>query len=131
MITILADHNIEGQAALLWGTLAANGWLELLPIRLVTFAQVGLAVKSSDRVVWRYVQAHRMVLLTDNRNMSGNDSLQRTLQEENTLSSLPVLTIGSRDRMHQRDYRERCAERLVEIVIEIDTYLGSSRLFIP
>jgi hypothetical protein len=49
MITILADHNIEGQALLLWGTLGAAGWLELIPLRLVRFAEVGLPHTSTDR----------------------------------------------------------------------------------
>jgi len=29
MIMVLADHNIEGQATLLWSTLATSGWLDL------------------------------------------------------------------------------------------------------
>jgi hypothetical protein len=129
--TVLVDHNIEGQAILLWGTLAADGWLELVPLRLATFAEVGLSINSSDRVVWRFAQAKQMLLLTDNRSMRGDDSLQRTLREENTPSSLPVLTIGSIERMDEREYRERCAARLVEIVLDLEIYLGSSRLFIP
>ena len=39
MITILADRDVEGQAFLLWGTLSATGWLELLPMRLVRFVR--------------------------------------------------------------------------------------------
>jgi hypothetical protein len=131
VITILVDHNVEGQATLLWGTLAADGWLELVPLRLVTFAQVGLPINSTDRVVWRFAQAHQMLLLTDNRSMRGEDSLQRPLREENTSSSLPVLTIGSSDRMDESGYRKGCATRLVEIVLDLEVYLGSSRLFIP
>jgi hypothetical protein len=33
-MTFLADHNLEGQAVLLWGTLATEGWLTLLPLRV-------------------------------------------------------------------------------------------------
>ena len=29
-MTILVDHNLKGQALLLWGTLAAEGWFTLL-----------------------------------------------------------------------------------------------------
>jgi len=50
-MTILVDHNMRGQAILLWGTLAAEGWLDLLPLRLATFADVGLPVESTDRAV--------------------------------------------------------------------------------
>jgi len=92
--TILVDHDIEGQVLLLWGALAAEGWLEICPLRLVTFVQVGLPVNSSDRTVWRFAQAQGMILLTHNRNMKGEDSLERTIREENAPTSLPVLTIG-------------------------------------
>ena len=131
MITILVDHDIEGQALTLWGTLAAEGWLTLLPLQLVTFAQIGLPVDSSDRTIWRTAQARGMVLLTHNRNMRGDDSLEQTIREENTLAALPVVTIGRIDRIRERSYRERCAVRLVEIGLDIETYLGVGRIFIP
>jgi hypothetical protein len=131
MITILVDHNMEGQAILLGGTLVTEGWLALLPVRLVTFAEVGLPFDSSDRRVWRFVQAQRMLLLTDNRSMKGEDSLEQTLREENTPTSLPILTIGSINRLDAREYREECAERLIEILLDLENYLGASRIFIP
>ncbi|MGH8056897.1 MAG: ACP S-malonyltransferase, partial [Candidatus Entotheonellia bacterium] len=64
MISILVDHDIEGQVLILWGALAAGGWLELCSLHLVTFAQAGLPVDSNDRTVWRFAQTHGMVLLT-------------------------------------------------------------------
>jgi hypothetical protein len=131
MLTILVDHNIEGQAMLLWGTLTATGWLELLPLRLVTLAQVGLPYDSSDREMWRFAQENGMVLLTANRRMDGEDSLEQTIREENTATSLPVLTIGNPERMVERTYRERCAIRLLEVGVDIDNYLGAGRIFIP
>ena len=63
--------------------------------------------------------------------MRGEDSLTLTIREESTPSSLPVLTIGSLDRLVEREYRRRCATRLVEIVLDLDTYLGVGRIFIP
>ncbi len=72
-----------------------------------------------------------MLLLTDNRNMKGDDSLEQTIREEVTADSLPVITIGSLDRIDESEYRQSCANRLVEIVIDLDCYLGYSRLFIP
>jgi hypothetical protein len=122
---------MEGDAALLWGTIAGDGWLEIVPMRLVTFADVNLPVDSSDRVVWRFAQEHRMLLLTDNRNMKGDDSLEQTIREEVTADSLPVITIGSLDRIDESEYRQLCANRLVEIVVDLDCYLGYNRLFIP
>ena len=131
MITILVDHNMEGQATLLGGTLVTEGWLDLIPVRLVTFAEVGLPFNSSDRNVWRFAQAQQMLLLTDNRSMKGADSLEQTLRDENAPTSLPVITIGSINRLDERGYREECVERLVEIILELENYLGASRIFIP
>jgi hypothetical protein len=131
MITVLVDHNMEGQAILRWGALAAEGWLDLVPLRLMTFGEVGLPFDSDDRTVWRYVQAQRMLLLTDNRSMKGPDSLEQTLREERTSTTLPVITIGSLDRLDEQAYRERCATRLVEIALDLDAYAGVTRLFIP
>ncbi len=131
MITILVDHDIEGQALTLWGTLAADGWLALLPMQLVTFAQVGLPMDSSDRVVWNTAQARNMILLTHNRNMKSEDSLEQTIRENNTPTSLPIITIGRIDRIREKSYRERCAIRLVEIGMEIENYLGAGRIFVP
>jgi hypothetical protein len=131
MITVLADHDIEGKVFLLWGAVAASGWLELLPMRLVRFRDMGLPHDSTDRTVWRFAQAHRMILLTNNRNMEDVDSLEQTIREENTEVSLPVLTIGDLDRIAERVYRESCAARLLEIVVYLDDYLGVGRLFIP
>jgi hypothetical protein len=130
-VTLLADHNMEGQSMLLLGTLATQGWLELMAIRILSFSNVGLLPNSNDRDVWRFVQQQEMILLTGNRNMKGQDSLEQTIQEENTPISLPVLTIGSTKRLDEPRYRERCAARLVEIVVDIELYRGVGRLFIP
>ena len=131
MSTMLVDQDIEGQVLILWGALAAEGWLELCPLELVTFAQAGLPVDSNDRTVWRFVQAHNMILLTHNRNMNDADSLEQTIREENTPTSLPVITLGRVDRLRERAYRERCVVRLIEIGLEIEQYLGTGRIFIP
>jgi len=131
MIIILVDHNVEGQAAMLWGLLSAEGWLDLFPLRLVTFAQVGLPYDSHDREVWCFAQEQGMILLTANRHMKGEDSLERTIREENTMTSLPVLTIGNVNRMVERTYRERCARRLLEIALDLENYRGTGRIFIP
>jgi hypothetical protein len=72
-----------------------------------------------------------MLLLTDNRNARGPDSLERTLGEENTPTSLPVLTVGTPGRLKELNYRERCADRLMEIVLDLDTYRGVGRVYIP
>lgn len=130
MITILVDHDIEGQAMALWGTLAAEGWLELFPLGLATFEKTGLPLDSSDRTVWRFAQAKGMLLLTNNRNMRGEDSLEQTLRDENTATSLPILTIGNVERLREQIYRQRCATRLIEIGLDLENFLGAGRIFI-
>jgi predicted nuclease of predicted toxin-antitoxin system len=131
VIKILADHDIEGYAVTLLGTLAAEGWLELIPLELVTFDDVGLPIESTDREVWRFAQANEMILITNNRNMKGEESLEQTLREENTITSLPILTISNVKRMADKRYRERCAAQILEIVLDLDKNLGRSRIYIP
>ncbi len=72
-----------------------------------------------------------MLLLTNNRNMEGEDSLEQTLREEVTDGSLPVITVSDRDRMAERAYRESCAEKLIEIIVYLGDYKGVGRLYIP
>lgn len=86
---------------------------------------------SSDRVVWQFSQTNRMILITANRNMKGGDSLEQTIREANTSTSLPVLTIGNPDRLDESIYRQKCVTRLIEIVFELENYLGVGRIFIP
>jgi hypothetical protein len=131
MTTVLADRDVEGQAFLLWGTLSTTGWLELLPMRLVRLADVGLPADSTDREVWRFAQANQMLLLTNNRNMEGVDSLEQTIRDEGHITVLPVITIARAERMSERAYREQCVIRLLEIVIELEDYRGVGRIFIP
>ncbi len=72
-----------------------------------------------------------MILLTANRSMKGKNSLEQVIREENAPYSFPVLTIGNVDRIDDRDYRNRCADRIVEVVLDIEQYMGVGRLFIP
>lgn len=131
MITILADHNMEGQAALLMRTLLTEGWADLLDLHVARMADIGLPANSPDRQVWRFAQAHQMLILTANRTMTGPDSLEQTIREEGTPASLPVLTVGDVDSLIASDYRAQCAERIVEILLYLDSYLGAGRLYVP
>jgi hypothetical protein len=87
---VLADYNLNRQAILISGSLVAGGWLDLAPIRLMTFEGIGLAADSDDRVVWRFAQTNAMLLLTANRNAKGEDSLEQVMREENQPTSLPI-----------------------------------------
>jgi hypothetical protein len=100
-------------------------------MRLVHFAEVGLPLDSTDRVVWRFAQVNRMLLLTDNRNMVGVDSLEQTIREENQPAAFPVVTMSRADCIIERSYREQCAVRLLDIVLSLENHLGTGRVFIP
>jgi predicted nuclease of predicted toxin-antitoxin system len=129
---VLVDHNLKGHALILLGSIASQGWLDSVPIRFVTFEEIGLSIDSNDRVVWRLAQENQMILLTANRSMKDEDSLEQVMREENTPTSLPVVTIGNADRvLNDSSYRERCVDRLVEIVIYLGNYMGARRVFIP
>lgn len=130
-IAILVDHDIEGMARLLWRAIRAEGWLELCSIRIILFADVGLATDSKDRDVWRFAQRNGMILLTGNRNMENKDSLEQTLRDENTPECLPVLTVSRVGRLDERLYRLKCVERIMEIAVYLEDYLGTARIFIP
>lgn len=131
-MNFLIDHNLGGHAEILLGNIASQGWLELLSIRFVTFKEMNLSIDSSDRIVWQIAQANQMILLTANRSMKGEDSLEQVLREENRADSFPVITIGDADRfLADRVYRNRCVDRLLEIVLDIETWMGVGRLFVP
>jgi predicted nuclease of predicted toxin-antitoxin system len=127
----LIDHNIRGQAKLLLNSIANQGWLDIIEIQFVTFEEVELAIDSSDREVWRLAQANQMILLTANRSAKGESSLEQVLREENTPNSLPTITIANLDRVSESEYRERCVNRLIEIALYLENYLGARRLLIP
>jgi hypothetical protein len=128
----LIDHNLGGHAEILFGSLASQGWADLLSIQFMTFQEMGLAIDSSDRVVWRLAQANQMMILTANRSMKGDDSLEEVLRDENGITSFPVITIGDANRLlSDRVYRNRCGDRLLEILLELEIWMGVGRLYIP
>ena len=47
--------------------------------------------------------------------------------------SVPVVgcASGGLARLDERGYRERCSMRLLEIMLDIDQYRGTRRVFIP
>jgi hypothetical protein len=47
----LIDHNLKGHALVFLGAIFSQGWLDLLPIRFVSFTEINLAIDSNDRVV--------------------------------------------------------------------------------
>ena len=130
-IKVLIDHNIEGQARRLWDLLFQAGWTQTAEIEFVYFAEAGLPVDSPDRAIWRFMQSQQMFLLTANRNDEGDDSLERAMQEENSPTALPVITIGRPKKIREQEYAKKCADRLLEIVVDSEKYLGTGRQYAP
>jgi hypothetical protein len=130
-MNILVDRNLRGHAILLSGSLLSGGWLDWVIIRFITFDEIGLPINSDDRVFWQLAQSKNMILLTANRSMKGENYLEQVMREEMTPTSLPVITISDADRLlNDSQYRQRCAVRMAEIVLDINDYMGVSRLFI-
>ncbi|MBE9100581.1 DUF5615 family PIN-like protein [Vacuolonema iberomarrocanum] len=127
----LVDHHLDGYVVVFLGTLKKRRWLELLSIDFVTLKDVGLPIDTSDRDLWRFAQTNGMFILTANRNMKGVGSLEQTIREQNTNTSFPVVTISDLSGLDEFDYRERCVDRLIEITLDTENYLGVGRLFIP
>ncbi|MDX2032945.1 MAG: ACP S-malonyltransferase [Blastocatellia bacterium] len=131
MIRLLLDHDITGFRALLSGSLENMGWAEYRLVEFTTLREAGLPHDTADRIIWRHCQQNSLILLTANRNRADIDSLEQTLMEENTPDSLPVVTVSDQQKLFDSIYRERCVERLLEIVFDLSSYLGTGRLYIP
>lgn len=132
---ILADNNCQGQFDFLVQLLRSGYRLELweaLEVDIREFVDVELQPESSDAEIWHVCQREELVLITANRSADGADSLERTIRDHNHSTCLPVVTISDSDRVvYDRNYAERSADRLLEILFEIENYRGTGRLFIP
>jgi hypothetical protein len=131
VIKILLDNDIAGFQTLLIGTLESAGWSEYKLIEVITLKDIGLDREAKDREIWRRCQLDSLILLTANRNHDDADSLEQTISEENTLHSLPIITISDQQRLHNSAYREACIESLLTIVLELNNHLGAGRLYVP
>jgi hypothetical protein len=40
----LIDHNLKGHALVLFGAIASQGWLDIIPIQFVTFDEMNLSI---------------------------------------------------------------------------------------
>jgi hypothetical protein len=67
MISVLVDHNIEGQARLIWNAVPLEEWAAFQIDRFYELPELGIAVESSDREIYRFLQSRGMLLLTGNR----------------------------------------------------------------
>jgi len=132
---ILADANCEGHLAVLL-RFFGQAWRQevwvFLSLRPYAFADLGLRLDASDREVWTVCQREQIVLITANRNDEGPESLEATIQQQNTARSLPVFTLSNDQRvLRDRPYAERVADRLLESLFDIDSYCGTGRIYLP
>jgi hypothetical protein len=135
MVTILVDANLDGHAELLAMQMATESWAEFrdyLDIRFFSFEDVGLDRETKDDVIWRLCQRQGFYLLTSNRNEESEDSLQATIRRENSISSLPVLTLADAQRLyHSSAYLDKVTEKILDCLLNQENYRGAGRLFLP
>jgi hypothetical protein len=135
MPAIMADHDIEGQVRALLRLLTSAAWSEVwhgLAMRVESFASLGLPENTPDAALWQFCQTRQIILITGNRNKAGPEALEAVIEQNNTPTSLPVLTIGSPPRvLSSREYAERVATRLLEVLLDVEQYRGTGRLYLP
>jgi len=105
-----------------------------LPI--VPFHVLGLPSDAPDRLVWNRCPELKLVLITGNRNDDGPDSLQATIDDSNTSSYLPVITLGNGNRViYSSSFADRIARDLLEYLTDLrdtpESLLGTGRLYLP
>src|ERR1700730_11034663 len=94
--------------------------------------RLGLEARSSDLIVWKTCQENDTVLLTANRNDDGPDSLENTIRTLNGPGILPVITLADADRiLRNKPYAATVADRILELLFDMNQYLGSGRLYVP
>jgi hypothetical protein len=132
---LLADINAGPHLAVILIHLESTEWLEIwqsLQLTVHTFVEIGLAQDTPDSVIWQECQNRELVLITNNRNNEGEDSLEATIRQRSESSSLPVVTIGDAERvLHDRHYASRVTTRLLEHLIDMDSLRGTGRLWVP
>jgi hypothetical protein len=134
---LLADVNVQGHLPRLRHALQAldlEGVLEELNLRLVTFTDLGLARDLDDRSLWNFCQREGWVLLTENRNDDGPDSLQATLADSWKEGHLPVLTLANKARFKDSgEYAGRVANDVAGLLVDMadGRRLDLARIYVP
>ena len=132
---LIADANIRGHVEYLARRMQAETWADFwqaLALVLRRFEDVGLSESSSDLEVWNVCQAEQLILITDNRNLDSEDSLEAVIRRNNTVESLPVFTIADVNEFRTSDvYVERVVEALYDYLLRVDEVRGTGRLYLP
>ena len=132
---LMADVNIEGQFDALIAVCESEGWRAIwnsLGVTVHRWVELGLERDVADRDLWHACQDRGLILVTANRNADDLDSLQATITRDGTAASLPVVTLSDQERIRlDRAYAELAAAKLMDILIDIDSYRGTGRLWLP
>jgi hypothetical protein len=131
----MADNDIQGQMKALVFLLRSEEWRDIwssLNLTVRTFGELSLDVSVPDAELWHMCQREQIVLVTGNRNKTGPDSLETTIEAHGTPNSLPVLTVASpKQVLFSRDYADRVVESLLQYLLAIDNFRGTGRLWLP
>jgi hypothetical protein len=132
---LLADVHAVAHLTNLVRVCRGPAWREIWDaVRTDTFvlADFGLPDDTADADLWHFCQQRELLLVTGNRNEQGPNSLEATIRQFNTPQSLPVLTLANmRWLRYDRQYLDQASERLLEILLDLDRYRGTGRLYLP
>jgi hypothetical protein len=128
---ILLDNDLRGHGLFIEVAWRETGWSQLLPLEFKLLRDFRLPDNCPDQDIWRFVQSHQMLLITNNRNREDETSLQATIERENTPDCLPVITVTNKELLVNKEYRQRVAEALAAILMYPNDYLGTGRVFVP
>jgi hypothetical protein len=122
VVTLLIDAPVDGHAEVLAMRLSSETWREFsaqLNIQFVHLEQVGLDRTAKDDAVWRVCQTNGYYLLTANRNLESDDSLEATIRREGKADSLPVFSFADADRIYQSTvYLDEVVEALLDYLLD-------------
>jgi hypothetical protein len=132
---LVADANIQGQVEHLVTCMRADAWAdfwEALELVLYRFEDIGLSTSATDLEVWNVCQAEGLILITDNRNLDSEDSLEATIRRNNTPLSLPVFTIDDMNQFRTNSsYVDHVVEAFYDYLMRLDEVRGTGRLYLP
>jgi hypothetical protein len=132
---LVADANIQGQVDHLVTRMRADAWADFwqaLELVLYRFDDIGLSASATDLEVWNVCQAKGLILITDNRNLDSEDSLEATIRRNNTPLSLPVFTIADMNQFRANSaYVDQVVEALYDYLVRLDEVRGTGRLYLP
>lgn len=135
MRAIMADNDLVGHVGEIVRVLLSDEWREIwlsLKLEVRTFADLSLGKDASDATVWNACQKEQVILITGNRNKKRADSLQATIEAQNTSDSLPVFTVSDPTRLvHSGEYLDEVVESLLDYLLFIDKVRGAGRLWLP